>query len=64
MSPFKTQQGCWSHVVNGDSIFLSDITGETKGTEIKFIDGALKSYMNGEWMFCPVSFENPKLFSC
>ena len=54
---FKTQQECWEHVIKGESIFLKD-------TEIRFIDGVLKALIDGEWSFCPIAFENPKLFSC
>ncbi len=59
---FETQQECWEYLLSGSSIYLRDKRNETMGTEIKFIDGVLNAYLNGEWMFCPIAFENPKLF--
>lgn len=52
---FKTQEEIWRHLVNGGSVFQ-------KGVEIKFIEGVLKAYMHESWHFCPIAFENPKLF--
>jgi len=55
MKKFKTQYDCWHFVVNGATIYLD-------GMPIKFIEGALKVKDGEEWKFCPVAFENPKLF--
>ena len=51
----KTQHEIWKHLADGGSVFQ-------KGVEIKFVDGAVKALMNNEWNFCPISFENPRLF--
>lgn len=53
---FKTQYEIWKHLTDGGSVFQ-------KGVEIKFIDGVLKASINKSWNFCPISFENPKLFT-
>ena len=52
---FKLQQDCWHFVVNGGTVYLDNIP-------IKFIDGVLKAKIDDRWEFCPIAFENPKLF--
>ena len=59
---FKTQKECFDHVCSGKSIYLEDKDADTLGTEIKFIDGVLRAYLYGEWVYCPINFENPNLF--
>ena len=62
MKTFKTQKECFDHVSSGKIIYLKDKHDDFAGTEIKFIDDVLMAYLYGEWVFCPVNFENPKLF--
>ena len=52
---FSRQQDLWHFIANGGTVYLDD-------TPIKFIDGVLKAKKNNKWEFCPVAFENPKLF--
>ena len=52
---FKTQLEIWKHLASGGSVFQ-------KGVEIKFMDGVLKALMHDSWCFCPIAFENPRLF--
>ena len=52
---FNTQQEIWFVLVNGSTVWLDE-------TPIKFIDGVLKAKTSNKWEFCPIAFENPKLF--
>jgi len=54
---FKTQLEIWTYLVNGGTIYQ-------KGAKIRFKDGAVKANIGDGWHFCPISFENPKLFWC
>lgn len=60
MRHFNTQQECWEYVASGSSMFLMD----NDRTEIKFVNGSLKAFIGEEWVPCPVTFEEPRLFSC
>jgi len=52
---FETQVDIWRFLVDGGTVYQDK-------TKIKFINGALKYQDGDEWLFCPISFENPKLF--